>query len=208
VNLTKKDIKAELERAISSTHMHQNRGTCTSIKIGVISQTPQQILSNLVTALPAVVSNIKDNWDNVQSFHIKTSGSVSLPIWTCELGTGETARWSAAVNDIDEVATVHENSPIIETPPAKKRKPPTSDADPLEKSKKTKASLPASISSAPVEQPPQKLARPQAKLSTLPSKLEMKVKRQDLTSIKKDKVIKSKGRTMGRGPKGSLVGVA
>lgn len=30
VCLTRKDLKGELERAISSTYMHQNRGTCTS----------------------------------------------------------------------------------------------------------------------------------------------------------------------------------
>lgn len=29
VNLQKKDVKAELERAVSSTYMHQNQGTCT-----------------------------------------------------------------------------------------------------------------------------------------------------------------------------------
>ena len=31
VSLTKKDLKKELERAISSTYMNQNRGTCTYV---------------------------------------------------------------------------------------------------------------------------------------------------------------------------------
>ena len=31
VNLTRKDLKGELERAISSTYMHQNQGTCTCV---------------------------------------------------------------------------------------------------------------------------------------------------------------------------------
>ena len=31
VNLKRKDLKAELERAIESTYMHQNKGTCTYV---------------------------------------------------------------------------------------------------------------------------------------------------------------------------------
>jgi ribosome biogenesis protein UTP30 len=29
VCITRKDLKGELERAVSSTYMHQNQGTCT-----------------------------------------------------------------------------------------------------------------------------------------------------------------------------------
>jgi len=93
VCLTRKDLKGELERAISSTYFHQNQGTCTSIKIGTVSQTPSQILDNLKAALPAVVKHIKGEWDNIQSFHIKTNSSASLPIWSCNLGGEEGARW-------------------------------------------------------------------------------------------------------------------
>ncbi|OSX57194.1 hypothetical protein POSPLADRAFT_1061894 [Postia placenta MAD-698-R-SB12] len=93
VSLTKKDLKGELERAISSTYFHQNQGTCTSVKIGALSQTPAQILDNLKMALPAIVKNIKGEWDNIQSIHIKTNSSASLPIWSCNLGDEEGARW-------------------------------------------------------------------------------------------------------------------
>jgi ribosome biogenesis protein UTP30 len=92
--------------------MHQNLGTCTyvlfsslcsvaistppvsSIKIGTLSQTPEQILANLKSALPAVVSRVKGGWSEIQSFHIKTNSSVSLPIWTCSLDEGEHGRWA------------------------------------------------------------------------------------------------------------------
>ncbi|KAI0035213.1 ribosomal protein L1p/L10e family-domain-containing protein, partial [Vararia minispora EC-137] len=93
VCLTRKDLKGELERAISSTYMHQNRGTCTSIKIGTLSQTPGQILANLQAALPAIVKAVKDGWDNVQSFNIKTNSSVALPVWSCELSAEKGGRW-------------------------------------------------------------------------------------------------------------------
>ncbi|KAG9118437.1 hypothetical protein FRC07_007056 [Ceratobasidium sp. 392] len=102
VNLQRKDLKAELERAVSSTYMHQNQGTCTSIKIAPLSFTPAQVLENLTTALPNVVKHIKGGWDNVQSLNIKTSTSVALPIWSCELGSGEGGRWAGMVGDSEE----------------------------------------------------------------------------------------------------------
>jgi ribosome biogenesis protein UTP30 len=73
--------------------MHQNRGTCTSVKFGTLSQSPDQVLANLMTALPAIVAAVHRGWDNVQSLSIKSSKSASLPIWTCKLGNDEGARW-------------------------------------------------------------------------------------------------------------------
>ncbi|KAH9976952.1 ribosomal protein L1p/L10e family-domain-containing protein [Russula compacta] len=93
VRLTRKDLKGELERAIHSTYMHQNRGTCTSVKFGTLSQTPVQVLANLETALPAIISAVRGGWENVQSLSIKSTKSASLPIWSCNLGTEEGARW-------------------------------------------------------------------------------------------------------------------
>ncbi|KAH9831357.1 ribosomal protein L1 [Rhodofomes roseus] len=99
VCLTRKDLKGELERAISSTYFHQNQGTCTSVKIGTVSQSPSKVLDNLKTALPAIVKRIKGEWDNIQSFHIKTNSSASLPIWSCDLGATDGARWDGLVAD-------------------------------------------------------------------------------------------------------------
>jgi ribosome biogenesis protein UTP30 len=40
VTLTKKDLKSELETAISSTYMHQNKGTCTCVPLIYSLQEP------------------------------------------------------------------------------------------------------------------------------------------------------------------------
>ncbi|KAF4577419.1 hypothetical protein EYR40_009224 [Pleurotus pulmonarius] len=101
VSLSRKDLKGELERAVSSTYMHQNQGTCTSIKIGTLSQKPTHILANIKTALPAVISAIKDGWDNIQSLHIKTNSSVSLPIWSCSLDDESGGRWDGLIADAE-----------------------------------------------------------------------------------------------------------
>ncbi|KAG5719246.1 putative ribosome biogenesis protein C8F11.04 [Termitomyces sp. T112] len=95
VCLKRKDLKGELERAVSSTYMNQNRGTCTSVKVATLSHTPKQILENLKVALPAITRHIMNGWDNIQALHIKTNSSVSLPIWSCTLDKAEGGRWPA-----------------------------------------------------------------------------------------------------------------
>lgn len=75
----------------------------SSIKIGTITQSLAHILDNLRSALPAIAKRIDGGWDNIQSFHIKTNTSVSLPIWSCKLG--EDGRWKAPIaGDADEEA--------------------------------------------------------------------------------------------------------
>ncbi|KAF9268420.1 ribosomal protein L1 [Marasmius fiardii PR-910] len=106
VCMTRKDLKAELERAISSTYMNQNKGTAVSIKIGILSQKPSQILANLKSAIPAVASHIKGGkggWDNIQSLGVKTNNSMHLPIWSCALNDGEGGRWAGLTQDDEEV---------------------------------------------------------------------------------------------------------
>ncbi|KAF5360839.1 hypothetical protein D9756_004960 [Leucocoprinus leucothites] len=98
VCLTRKDLKGELERAISSTYMNQNNGTCTSIKVATLSHTPTQILSNISKAIPAIAAHIPGGWDNIQSLMIKTNTSVSLPIWSCNLDE----RWGGLVKGGDK----------------------------------------------------------------------------------------------------------
>ena len=65
----------------------------SSVKFGTLSQSPDQVLANLKTALPAVIAAVHGGWDNVQSLSIKTSKSASLPIWSCKLGNDKGSRW-------------------------------------------------------------------------------------------------------------------
>jgi ribosome biogenesis protein UTP30 len=108
--------------------MHQNQGTCTyvpklqpypifishllfrAVKISTISQTPSQILANLKSALPAIIKNIKGEWQNIQSIHIKTNSSVSLPIWTCSLDDSEEGRWGGSAAVVNKEALAAEET--------------------------------------------------------------------------------------------------
>jgi len=73
----------------------------SSVKLGTVAQSSDKILANLKTALPAVVKVIKGGWDNVQSLSLKTSTSVSLPIWTCDLGAEAGGRWEGLIADVE-----------------------------------------------------------------------------------------------------------
>ncbi|KAG8769705.1 hypothetical protein FRC15_004440, partial [Serendipita sp. 397] len=121
VNLQRTNLKAELESAISSTYLHQNAGTCTSIKIGYTGMDASKVVQNAEKAIPGVVRKLhlvntkrggkspsstngvngiseeevkkfrETAWENIQSLGIKTHSSVCLPIWSCSLSE----RWIA-----------------------------------------------------------------------------------------------------------------
>lgn len=179
--------------------LHDNRHD-SSVKVGVLSQTPKQILANIQTALPVVVSHIKNGWENIQSLYIKTSSSISLPIWSCDLSADAGGRWTGLTlekEDEDTMSAVEtpSRSPTPAPPPSKKtpRKPsnaalPEAEQPPKKKVKSTKSTVDRTA-------PPQQ---------TLISHKEVKVKRStEVGEKKKDKVVKGK---MGRSPKDALLG--
>lgn len=87
VTLRRADLKAELERAISSTYLRINKGTSYAIKIGSLdAHTPEQLRENLLAVIPHLAARLPmGGWDNVQSLHIKTTTSMALPLWNCSL---------------------------------------------------------------------------------------------------------------------------
>lgn len=86
-----------------------------------------QLLQNLSTALPHVVNHVRENWDNVQSIHIKTSSSASLPIWSCRLDEEEGGRWDGLTrvpipDDADEGERKKKRTLEFDEEPEKKKK--------------------------------------------------------------------------------------
>lgn len=133
VNLDHTDLKAHLESAVSSTYLHLNAGTCTSVKVGTTGMPVVNLLQNLQTALPEIIKRLalatrrrtdddeEDQWSNIQSLMIKTSESVSLPIWSCQLGSGEGGRWDGLVAKQGEVEVDEEEHDELPRVPAKRK---------------------------------------------------------------------------------------
>lgn len=93
----RKRLGESIARAIASTYFMQNKGSCTTVKIGFINRhTPEQLVDNLATALPAIVAKIPGKWSNVQNIEVKTGRSAALPIWNTSLGAGPDSRWAPA----------------------------------------------------------------------------------------------------------------
>ncbi|GAA93937.1 uncharacterized protein L969DRAFT_92158 [Mixia osmundae IAM 14324] len=93
VTLSRTQLKAELERALSSTYLYLNRGNCLSVKVGGIqTHTPDQLFANILAIVPHLAVRLPEGgWDNIQALHLKTTTSASLPIWTSSLADDETS---------------------------------------------------------------------------------------------------------------------
>jgi ribosome biogenesis protein UTP30 len=155
VNLEHTDLKAHLESAVSSTYLHLNAGTCTSVKIGTSGMAAAKLLQNLQTALPEIIKRLaptkrrrteedsegeQDLWGNIQSLMIKTSESASLPIWSCQLGSGEGGRWDGLVAEQLEMEVDEEEHDGLSRISAKRKavKPPLAEPSDASKGKRKK----------------------------------------------------------------------
>jgi ribosome biogenesis protein UTP30 len=119
VNLKRKDLKAELARAVSSTYYNPTTGTSVSVRVATPStSTPAQAIENLLEAIPQVVAQIQDEWENILSIGIKTSNSVFLPVYSAKLDgrfDGSTKKDSKADVEMEESP-----APVSAPVPAKK----------------------------------------------------------------------------------------
>jgi ribosome biogenesis protein UTP30 len=83
VDLTKEDLKSELETAINSTYLHLTSGPCFSVKIGLGSQEVSALTENGAQIIKQVIEKIPGGWDNIKVIHVKTPDSLALPVYTC-----------------------------------------------------------------------------------------------------------------------------
>jgi len=83
VDMTKEDLKSELEAAINSTYLHLTSGPCCSVKIGISSQGTLALTENASQIIKQVVEKIPGGWDNIKVLNLKTPHSLALPVFTC-----------------------------------------------------------------------------------------------------------------------------
>jgi ribosome biogenesis protein UTP30 len=86
------DIAAEITKTLSSTLVHLAPSTTTAVKVGISTQTPDQIDANITAVVTGLVEKyVPQKWRNVRAIHIKGPNTAALPIWmTTELWTAET----------------------------------------------------------------------------------------------------------------------
>jgi len=69
-----------LEKATKSTYLFLN-GPCSAVKIGKSHLTRDQVVQNILECTELIVKKIPKKWNNIQSIHIKSTDSISLPIY-------------------------------------------------------------------------------------------------------------------------------
>eukprot|EP00887_Chlorella_sp_A99_P005117 scaffold25.g5117.t1 len=81
VRLSGKDWAGQIRRACEATYLHLSGGSALTIRVARSSQSEAQCAENVFAALAAAVDKLPRKWAGVQSLFLKTSDSVSLPIY-------------------------------------------------------------------------------------------------------------------------------
>jgi ribosome biogenesis protein UTP30 len=129
---TPQGVAKEIETALHSTYLSMSPSANTSIKIGTMSMTPQQIVANTTAVVTAITAkHIEQGWRNVRTLHIKGPATQAIPIWWAvelwqdetkvldapfqgkSIGAGKTAEkkrkweaWEEEMLDDDELAEI------------------------------------------------------------------------------------------------------
>jgi ribosome biogenesis protein UTP30 len=82
---TAQGVAKEIEAALNATYVSMSASANTSIKIGKLAMTPQQLKENIEAVVTKLVDqHIEHKWRNVRGLYIKGPTTKALPIWLSE----------------------------------------------------------------------------------------------------------------------------
>lgn len=82
---TAQGVAKEIETALNSTYLSMSASANTSIKVGKLSMTAQQLSENVSAVVDALIpKHIEQGWRNVRSLHIKGPATKALPVWLAD----------------------------------------------------------------------------------------------------------------------------
>ncbi|KAK6134962.1 hypothetical protein DH2020_031299 [Rehmannia glutinosa] len=81
VDLGKKNLKLQVEKALGSALFYLRSGTCCVMKVGKVAMEKDEIVENVFDAINGAVERVPKKWDGVRSLHLKFSDSVALPLY-------------------------------------------------------------------------------------------------------------------------------
>ncbi|KAK6438226.1 proteasome-interacting protein cic1 [Oleoguttula sp. CCFEE 5521] len=83
--LQAKDMAAEIQRALQAALVHLAPSTTTAVKVGIATQTPEQLQANLAAVVEGLVGKyIPQGWKTIRAIHLKGPDTVALPIWMAD----------------------------------------------------------------------------------------------------------------------------
>mmetsp|Transcript_3316 Transcript_3316/g.7765 ORF Transcript_3316/g.7765 Transcript_3316/m.7765 type:complete len:265 (-) Transcript_3316:302-1096(-) len=81
IKMKSKNFSPHIVKARDSTYLYMRSGNCVSLKVGKTSFSEENIVENVMCALPVAVSKIPGKWKSVQNISLKTTTSLALPIY-------------------------------------------------------------------------------------------------------------------------------
>jgi len=82
---TPQGVAKEIETALNSTYLSMSNSANTSIRIGTLSMTSQQLTENTAAVVAAIIpKHIEQGWRNIRSLHLKGPATKALPIWLAD----------------------------------------------------------------------------------------------------------------------------
>lgn len=81
VDLTKKDWGAQIKKAMNATYTFQSEGSCMNVRVARSSHEEDEIVANIMAAAEQLGNVVPRKWKNIQALYLKTTDSVSLPIF-------------------------------------------------------------------------------------------------------------------------------
>lgn len=80
-----KDVAHEIQKTLSSALVHLAPSATTAVKVGVGSQSAEEVRENVQAVVDGMVETyVPQKWSNVRSIHIKGPDTAALPIWLAE----------------------------------------------------------------------------------------------------------------------------
>jgi ribosome biogenesis protein UTP30 len=76
-----KTIPDSIVKAKNSVACYTPKGTCALVRIGRLSQPPEEIAANIMRGINPIVHSYKKRWVDIQSLQIRTADSISIPIY-------------------------------------------------------------------------------------------------------------------------------
>ena len=78
-------VAREIERTLSAAQVYPSPSATTSVRIGLASFTPQQLVENIEAVVAGLVEKfVTKKWRNVRAVHIKGPNTMALPVWLAD----------------------------------------------------------------------------------------------------------------------------
>ncbi|KAL2502525.1 Ribosomal protein L1p/L10e family [Forsythia ovata] len=68
VDLSKKNLKVQVERALGSALLYLRTGTCCVMRVGKVAMEKEEIVENIVSVIEAAAERVPKKWNGVRSF--------------------------------------------------------------------------------------------------------------------------------------------